>query len=83
MASLEQHVSNLPLKSSVRTTSELSDLDPIDISGSLSFNREKDAFVLADKPDYFILQDEMHKSLFQLTEPDKHRPTQSSSSDDD
>lgn len=46
---------------------------------------EKDAFVLADKPDYFILQDEMHKSLFQLTDSgDKHqRPTQSSSSEDD
>ena len=29
---------------------------------------EKDAFILADKPDYFLIQEEMSNSLFGLTQ---------------
>ncbi len=29
---------------------------------------DNDGFILADRPDYYILQDEMSKSLFQITE---------------
>ena len=45
-------------------------------------SEESDCFVLADKPDYYHIQDEISKSLFQITEPikkSKSTPVRSSS----
>ncbi len=30
---------------------------------------QNDAFLLADKPDYYVLQDELSHSLFEITQP--------------
>ena len=45
------------------------------------FAGENDGFILADKPDYYNLQDEMSKSLFEITENGKKNQIQTSNSD--
>ncbi len=47
---------------------------------------DNDGFILADRPDYYLLQDEMSKSLFQITDDRNKASTKeglSESSDDE
>ncbi len=44
---------------------------------------DSDAFILAEKPDYFHLQDEISKSLFEITDSKKQdKPNESSSGEE-
>lgn len=38
---------------------------------------ENDGFLLADKPDYYVLQDDLSRSIFQITEPSTRKSSSS------